>query len=330
MRLIVLSCISSVALGGVEELRNAFTELGLLRDNTRTKREIGADSTYWDLIGSSGVDIFAGYGCWCHFGTSYGLGRGAPKDEVDKMCRVLAKAYQCAKIDVIPDGRGGFSKCEPWAHRYNDPKLYRKIDAGDITDELIRERCLKYNPEDECAFRTCTLDSKFIATVNARSAETLSWDSFLDFDEDEREAFYSNKRQHSEAWDRDVECPTVPSVRSGDKTRECCGEYPNRFPFMVAYRKCCGGVPYSETTRACCGDNKPYVRASQECCGTEPFNPDTRTCIDDSVLVNKHSSVVGATMKSLFSAKELRQMDKGRFVGADSGLGSSDYGKEWK
>merc|ERR1739848_343216 len=222
---------------------------------------------------------------------------GAPKDEVDKMCRVLAKAYQCAKIDVIPDGRGGFSKCEPWAHRYNDPKLYRKIDAGDITDELIRERCQKSNPEDECAFRTCTLDSKFIATVNARSAETLSWDSFLDFDEDEREAFYSNKRQHSEAWDRDVECPTVPSVRSGEKTRECCG------------------------------DNKPYVRASQECCGTEPFNPDTRTCIDDSVLVNKHSSVVGATMKSLFSAKELRQMDKGRFVGADSGLGSSDYGK---
>lgn len=329
MRLIVLSCLSSVALAGIEEIQSAFSELGLLRQNKRSKREIGSDSTYWDLLDSSGVDIFAGYGCWCHFGTSYGLGRGSPKDEVDKMCRVLAKAYQCAKIDVIFDGKGGYQKCEPWKHRYNDPKLYRKMDSGKISDEFIQKNCKKFNPKDECAYRTCTLDSKFIATVNDRSTETLSWDSFIDFDEDEREAFYSKKRQHSEAWDRDVECPTVPSTRSGDRSRECCGEYPNRFPFMTAYRKCCGGVPYSETTRSCCGDNKPYQTKTQKCCGTEPYNPLTRKCIDDSVLVNSDSAVAGATMKSFFSAKELRKMEKGRFVGADSGLKSDDYGKEW-
>ena len=41
---------------------------------------------------------------------------------------------------------------------------------------------------------------------------------------------------------------------NGEKTRECCGNYPNRFEYMTqgGARSCCGDVTYSTSQHDCC------------------------------------------------------------------------------
>lgn len=169
------------------------------------------------------------YGCWCYFGEDYGLGHGAPVNHVDDACQALNLCYRCVAMDLLSEGR---NDCNPGTEDYNAP--VRK-DPG-VEGMMIA--CQEENAGDNCKIYTCTCEAQFIATLV--------------------EFFFTNagfdpSYKHSLGqFDPVSGCPTSP----GNTDKECCGHYPQRFPYSIDTRNCCeqSGKTYNPAVYECCVD----------------------------------------------------------------------------
>ena len=183
----------------------------------------------------AGLEAIWGYGCHCYFGSDWDKGRGTPVNQVDGLCHDLNTCYQCITIDAAEEGD---STCEPAFQSYVIPT------SKDIEDKGLEHACGDANFGDNCAIRTCCCDTRLADGIINYFFDGLVFDP----------AF-----SHDNGWDPSLNCPIVHngSCRHGDCEIQCCGQYPNRFPFKTGdsiFRECCVDTVYNSMNKQCCND----------------------------------------------------------------------------
>lgn len=170
------------------------------------------------------------YGCWCYFDELHGKGKAEPVNDLDAYCKSLHEGYEC----ILLDAETASQSCTPWTQIYNQPSTVM------VGDDQILANCVLANPTDDCAARSCAVEGKFIKSVSG-------WAFFNDLE--------TNNYSHAAGnFDVATECVNKVGVQS---EKECCGDYPNRFPFrtMSGSRECCGSSTFDNAILQCCSDD---------------------------------------------------------------------------
>lgn len=174
------------------------------------------------------------YGCWCYFDNNHGRGKAQPVDAVDELCKILHDGYECAMRDAEDEG----TTCIPWEVQY---------DAGIGGSPLeMNEQCAEANPGNNCAIRACIIEGTFVANL---------LDVFVSGGK------INPAHRHEIGFNPEVEC-IVKKNGGGPTNKQCCGEYPDRFPFKTAGgdRKCCGNRTFNSLTLKCCNAETSTVK----------------------------------------------------------------------
>merc|ERR1712150_331806 len=169
------------------------------------------------------------YGCWCYFEHDYIKGRGKPKNDVDRFCKLLHDGYECSISDGCPSS--------PWDVDYNTG-----TPAG---LENLREECLIKNAGNECAQNVCITEGWFVLSL---------FQQFLSFNQ------HDSSLLHSNGFNVESQCKGGKGGNVNvvaDESRQCCGEYPTRHPFRSngGARSCCGSRTYEVGVFTCCPGN---------------------------------------------------------------------------
>merc|ERR1712226_312951 len=171
------------------------------------------------------------YGCWCYFQQHYRAGKSKPVNELDALCKRLLQGYECASVDD--------ENCAAWEVAYTQPD---SLDTSDILNE-----CEAVNGADTCESRACIIENQFMHDF---------FNALLISQVDPQLETYS----HAQDFTVEGGCPTVIGEASA---RECCGAYPERFPYRTlgGVRQCCApaGVPYNSAVYDCCDDGTTAV-----------------------------------------------------------------------
>lgn len=171
------------------------------------------------------------YGCWCYFYDDVGRGKGTPVDEVDSMCKVLANCYECAIRDTENEGES----CVPW-----DVSFAPGINGAGMG---LFDGCKANNPDSNCAQRACACEGFFVENLFAL---LLTGNAFAAMDE------FSHKAGFDAGTDQG--CPVKSGVKGASGTKDCCGQYPSRYPYKTldGERACCNSRTYNTNVLNCC------------------------------------------------------------------------------
>lgn len=176
-----------------------------------------------------------GYGCWCYFDSAVGNGKGEPMDLVDAECRNLHRGYECAVAD--------YANCEPWTVFY--------IAAGQlvVSQGSVHAACVHANTNlglvlGDCAIAACSVELEFI---NEYTAITQNYNPQF--------SVYSHANLGSFVPTNN--CVTNTFGTHDESPRQCCGTFPQRYPFKVYAgtsdeAACCDGTVYKTATHFCC------------------------------------------------------------------------------
>lgn len=201
--------------------------------------------------------IGAGYGCWCYFGDDHieRNAKGPPLDALDTLCHGLSRGYECTIIDD--------AACTPWDIDYNAPD---DIMVTDKTPESVASICEVENGSTEsCQYMACAVEQWFIR----------QWR-----DEPNLQDLIDPLHKHSDAgWQviEDSQCvgPPVGTQRQ----IECCGIYPERYPFntLAPNKDCCTKANavdpanpiqtqvWNDAYEQCCTDTGEVKRYGETC-----------------------------------------------------------------
>jgi len=138
--------------------------------------------------------------------------------------------------------------------------------------------CSKHNNPESCAYKACTVEGSFVIKIfDFVFTDGLSIDSSFShnngFNVDEKctrkELKHDHENSHPDLFRGVTDFP-VTTPRNNRQMRmmnnhvlqinhlekQCCGEYPNRFPFkpLQGFHDCCDGKVYERTERECCTD----------------------------------------------------------------------------
>lgn len=225
--------LSKTALAGydqIEEMMQAAEQ-----NLTAMDRKLG-DGSAGEFL-SSPLGKIWGYGCWCYFQDEHGQGAGEPQNEVDQHCQSLHHGYSCVKIDAQFEMT---EKCDkPWSLEYNIIPLTAWMFGGNSDRDMFAD-CQALNPDNNCAARTCAVESFF--TLNL-IGEFLS-----------QKPFDESLKHGQDTFDPAVSCPR--KYGADQSPLECCGPYPPRFPYKTkdGQRGCCGDKTYDTQLQECCAD----------------------------------------------------------------------------
>lgn len=175
------------------------------------------------------------YGCWCHFAGNWQKGKGKPQDIYDHECRDFVRGYDCIYMDAEEDNHS----CVPWETQYFEPMniVYDDTDQRLIDDCTTPNSLFGSQAEKDCRVRTCLVESFFQRTLaqleeaNTPTNPALKLENGFNFDS------------------------VCAVAASGPLEKQCCGEYPTRFPFRPK------GGDYK-----CCQNKKAYNSFMFECC----------------------------------------------------------------
>lgn len=181
------------------------------------------------------------YGCWClpdaeH--TVEGVGFGAPIDEVDGSCKRQASCYECAKMDH--EGRNCVADQVQYNYKLNVGADHNG-NSIECLDEPNSGKNGAWSEKFSCRRSICECDKKLA--------------------EDLREHFHVWTRENHQmqgTFDPPSQCLKSPGQGMGaEGTPECCGAYPNRFPYKTqeGARMCCGDKTYDSSLFECCSEN---------------------------------------------------------------------------
>jgi len=271
----VLAAISATpALADFSSMVDTFSKLAEnytynFDDDFAGMRSAQAPELQGTVPGSQGLVFLKNlwnYGCWCRFEEMHGTGMGAPVNKMDEVCRTLHHGYTCMQHD---DG-----ECAPFGQKYRSV-----VHSAESKDTMVID-CASKNPTgDECNHRACAVESWFVLEIlRLYFKEKYAFDP----------AFMA-----STGWDAS-ECPgsaastaapyTAPFAPAGGNgngngsnkpsgsadtddedevvqysgyERQCCGDYPTRFPFnaLNGGRSCCKDVTYNPFMMTCCDSN---------------------------------------------------------------------------
>merc|ERR1711879_173034 len=239
-----------------EHLQNQWhsTKMGLSRNSDSRK--------VMELFTLSSI---ANYGCWCRF-NNYNPYRGPTMDPMDADCKTWHLNYQC----MVNDFGGSCNE----AVLYNDT-LTQLVEPFDESVDYVAE-CAARNPGSECQATACAVDAHFFrGIVNYLADNTLNQtlNGFFGFDGSAcgfRQAdaattasapIFTDMFTTTEAPADEMTATTLtpPWPRS-----DCCGPYPERFPFKVQQgrRQCCVNHTYDTGLLECCADGSTAMIGS--------------------------------------------------------------------
>ena len=190
-----------------------------------------AQNTYQLLSGT--IDDLDGYGCWCYFDEDVGRGQGTPVNKIDARCRNLHHGYACARLDDSSN-----NVCQrPWEVSYTHVDLNNYLNTLTLSYEDVHIECETKNAGDDCKSRACAVESYFILNLVTLALTPNTFD-------------YSFSHAEN-VWDPTANCLPM-DLDSSEK--ECCGDYPLRFPFKTknGERGCCKDVTYDTNMHNCC------------------------------------------------------------------------------
>jgi len=164
--------------------------------------------------------IGAGYGCWCYFGDDHieRRAKGPPLDTLDGFCHTLSRGYECATIDI--DG------CVPWDIDYNTAD---DLTAVPDTKEDVAAMCQTENGgvDNTCQYFACAVEGWWLKQVKIAG---------------DLPALIDDTNKHSDAdWDAKRTAMCKGPAVGNDRQIECCGIYPERFPYntLAPNKVCC-------------------------------------------------------------------------------------------
>lgn len=191
------------------------------------------DKTFVSFIEAI-LEAIDGYGCWCNFNELSVNGKGPVVNTVDSYCKSLALGYQCAISDGCAD---------PWFQAYTPFNL--------LSDDPVVDQCVAFNSEN-CEIYLCIVEGHFTKLI---------FDDFIN------SVVYDPTYKHDGGFfDPDTAC-AVSAGAGGPSEKECCGNYPYRFPYKTysGERSCCGQKTYNVFNK-CCEDESTSLLLSAGSC----------------------------------------------------------------
>jgi len=207
-------------------------EESIMSDLPSTRALINSDLSFL-------LEDLSSYGCWCFFEDGMAtqhMGRGHPVNDVDQMCKSLMDGYACSGIDSKSASFVG-EVCEPWNVEYNSG-----FDGGFGffgTEEELGLACEQRNGGTQnCAYQGCIIEGNFVRDIILEVTVN---------------GYYDLSKKHTNGFEHSLECPHSEGGQAG---RECCGTYPNRFPFSTkrGSHGCCGQSVFDVNMFTCCSD----------------------------------------------------------------------------
>lgn len=190
------------------------------------------------------------YGCWCYFDGLVGNGKGEPMDLIDAECRNLHRGYECIVAD-----HG--ASCVPWEVNYFpiEGQSY-EADFGSINAACIHTNTVLTNFGD-CAAAACSVETSFIQLYTSITQTYNPQFPVYGHDGVESGALPGATDIGTGTFKPERNCVTNDIGTKDETPRECCGTYPERFPYKTYgnAKRCCGGSVYVDATHKCCNGN---------------------------------------------------------------------------
>jgi len=235
-----VAVLSSAAMVSADLMTIKQNFIGLVKNSTMQIPGSGDTRSFESGWASEMIDAINEYGCWCYFQEN-GSGRGPPANEVDSQCKKLQDGYTCIILDAEAEG----DECTPWDVPYNSGTglgLVADDPENNNNANSLRKSCARANRFDDCAQRSCIVESFFVMQVFRQFLAGVQFDPSL---------------KHSLGnWVPKEDCPINLGI---DAEKECCGTYPHRFPFkletLYGARNCCGELTYNPDVMECCAGN---------------------------------------------------------------------------
>jgi len=183
------------------------------------------------------------YGCWCFLDESWDSGHGPVQDGLDQECKNLVNNYRCLVLDALDRGE----TCDPATTDYSQYNLFGG--SGDVVGD-----CANANPTDQCFRDLCVADGTF--TLNLFSLMFQQGGIAASQPPYDPTMTHSNNSENPGDFDPIDDCKIIQQGYDRSQ-KECCGTYPERFPFKIfgGEKACCGERTYSTLALQCCNDN---------------------------------------------------------------------------
>lgn len=228
MKFLAASLLPAFALAGVAEMEQMLSALG--NDTQVNQRnQINVNNPIYTTLAA-----IWNYGCWCYFQDQHGKGSGEAQNYIDEHCKILHHGYTCVMMDAADEND---NTCDPFTHEYNT------ITVLGAVPEQVQIDCEARNAGDNCAIRSCAVESYFVLNIFQEALGPNTFDQSL---------------KHDLGWDASVCRGSGNTANGGNPSPwECCGSYPPRFPYRTGNgrRDCCGEKTYDTTMFSCCNDD---------------------------------------------------------------------------
>merc|ERR1712127_83930 len=194
------------------------------------------------------------YGCWCYLDADWDTAKGPVQDGLDQECKNLVQNYRCLVLDALDRGE----TCDPASTDYVSYNLF----GANLNLTLD---CTTNGNEDgdvdttRCRQDLCIADGEF--SLNLFSLMFQQGGIAASQPPYDPAVAHANNAGGSSLglFDPATDCKYAYQG-AGRSEKECCGNYPTRFPYKTY-----------NGDKACCGD-KTYSTISNQCC--DPFSFD--------------------------------------------------------
>jgi len=187
------------------------------------------------------------YGCWCYLDETWDQAKGPVQDGLDQECKNLVMNYRCLVMDALDRGE----TCDPHAQQYTEYNLFQG--GQDLVGECNLENKDELNAQ--CAIDLCIADGTF--TLNLFSLMVQQGGIAASQPPYDPAMTHKNNANSPGDFKPAEECQ-YGYKGAGRSDKECCGAYPNRYPFKTfeGDKACCntadGGRTYSTLSLQCC------------------------------------------------------------------------------
>lgn len=176
------------------------------------------------------------YGCYCVAPSDPKKNRGRPVDAIDSACKRHNMCYQCAYADFSNARR----ECNPKQMGYQY-RINKNVETGNIKIECT-------NSQDTCAYATCMCDKALADELgNLAMKGTLAEKDNRNYDAAKCGASPTRSDPSPEgvfnddmgAFDFENQITFLTEPEGADVPQQCCGVYPQRFPYKSSTHECC-------------------------------------------------------------------------------------------
>lgn len=199
------------------------------------------------------------YGCWCYLDDSWDTAKGPVQDGLDQECKNLVQNYRCLVLDALDRGE----TCDPQNQDYTEYNLF----GG--SEQLISECRTNANlgaENEQCRMDLCIADGQF--TLNMFALMFQQGGIAASQPPYDPNVAHSTNTENPGEFDPAIECLTNGLQGAGRSEKECCGSYPERFPFKTfgGDKGCCAERTYSTLALQCCiGESEQLLDINDPC-----------------------------------------------------------------